>query len=361
MSRIDSAGFLAHRPAMPQARRASLLSLSLLGILSLSLLACDAPPPRGASGDANANANTGDEATATATAEGDAQSCTTLATKLCERAGAESSTCASAKKTTALLSAKTCAAGLADIEYSYQQVDAAGKVCTELGARLCKDLGPDTQTCKMVEGEVPKMPTEQCEAMVAQYDQVLAELVRMEAKNKPLEADKIAKMSAGDVPSYGPADAKVTVVEFSDFQCPYCSLAATAVNEVKAKYGDRVRFVFRQYPLNFHEQAHLAAQASLAANAQGKFWEYHDKLFANQKALGRPELEKYAEELGLDMDAFRKALDDGTYKATVDGELTLGGEVFVEGTPTMFVNGVRVANATDVASISSAIDKALEG
>jgi len=213
----------------------------------------------------------------------------------------------------------------------------------------------------MVEGAVKKMPTEQCEAMVAQYDQVLAELTRMEAKNKPLEADKIAKIAAGNVPAYGPADAKVTVVEFSDFQCPYCSLAATAVDEVKQKYGDRVRFVFRQFPLSFHKEAHLAAQASLAANAQGKFWEYHDKLFANQKALGREDLEKYAQEVGLDMGEFRKALDEGTYKATVDAELTLGGEVFVEGTPTMFINGERVANATDAAAISTALDKALAG
>ncbi|HLT35695.1 MAG TPA: thioredoxin domain-containing protein, partial [Enhygromyxa sp.] len=188
-----------------------------------------------------------------------------------------------------------------------------------------------------------------------------AELTRMEAKNKPLEADKIAKIAAGNVPAYGPADAKVTVVEFSDFQCPYCSLAATAVDEVKQKYGDRVRFVFRQFPLSFHKEAHLAAQASLAANAQGKFWEYHDKLFANQKALGREDLEKYAQEVGLDMGEFRKALDEGTYKATVDAELTLGGEVFVEGTPTMFINGERVANATDAAAISTALDKALAG
>jgi protein-disulfide isomerase len=292
---------------------------------------------------------------------GDATSCTTLSAKLCDRAGAESSTCMSVKKATSLFSASTCAVALADIEYSYTQVAAAGKACTELADRLCKDLGPDTQTCELVKTETPKMPPEQCEGMTAEYDQVLAQLERMEAKNKPLPADKIAKMTEGDVPSFGPADSTVTVVEFSDFECPYCSAAADAVNQVKATYGDRVRFVFRQYPLNFHKSAHLAAQASLAANAQGKFWEFHDKLFANQKALGREDLEKYAQEIGLDMDAFKKALDDGTYKATVDAELALGGEVFVDGTPTMFVNGVRVANATDVQSISAAIDKALAG
>lgn len=342
---------------MPKVRRASLVLMSLFG--TLSLLACDPPPPKAEGGDGKAAEGAKTNEVAAAPASGDATSCATLATKLCERAGAESATCASVKKTTELFSAGTCDVALADIEYSYQQVAAAGKACTDLAERLCKDLGPDTQTCELVKTETPKMPPEQCEGMVAEYDQVLAQLVRMEAKNKPLPEDKVAKMAAGDVPAYGPADAKVTVVEFSDFQCPYCSVAATAVTELKEKYGDRVRFVFRQYPLSFHKEAHLAAQASLAANAQGKFWEFHDKVFANQKALLRADLEKYAEEIGLDMDAFKKALDEGTYKAAVDAELELGGEVFVDGTPTMFVNGVRVANATDVASISTAIDKAL--
>jgi protein-disulfide isomerase len=340
---------------MPKVSRASLVLLSLVG--TLSLLACDPPPPKGDAADAGADTKAG-EVAATAI-EGDVTSCTTLATKLCERAGAESATCTSVTKTTTLLSAKTCAVALADIEYSYTKVAAAGQACADLAERLCKDVGPDTQTCELVKTETPKMPPEQCEGMVAEYDQVLAQLVRMEAKNKPLPEDKIAKMSTGEVPAYGPTDAKVTVVEFSDFQCPYCSAAATAMTELKTTYGDRVRFVFRQFPLSFHQQAHLAAQASLAANAQGKFWEFHDKLFANQKALGREDLEKYAKEVGLDMDAFKKALDDGTYKTAVDDEMALGGEVFVDGTPTMFVNGVRVANATDVASISSAIDKAL--
>ncbi len=183
----------------------------------------------------------------------------------------------------------------------------------------------------------------------------------MEAKNNRLPADKIAKLSAGDPPAFGPEDATVTVVEFSDFECPYCSLAANAVNELKPKYGDRVRFVFRQFPLGFHKQAHLAAQASLAAKEQGKFWEFHDKLFANQKALAREDLEKYAEELGLDMDKFKAALDQGTFKQTVDDELELGSEVFVEGTPTMFINGARVANATDATAIAEALEKALAG
>jgi protein-disulfide isomerase len=354
---IDSGTVLTHRPAMPLGRPLRFV-LPLAGALSLSMLACVPPPQRGAEESAAEDKPGAPEGTVVA---GDEQSCTTLSDKLCERAGAESSTCAAVKKTTKLFSANTCATALGDLEYAYAQIADAGKVCASLSERLCKDLGPDTQTCKMVTTETPKMPPEQCETMLEQYDKVLAELVAMEAKNKPLPAEKIAKMTEGDPPAFGPADATVTVVEFSDFQCPYCSVAANAINELKPKYGDRVRFVFRQYPLNFHQQAHLAAQASLAAHAQGKFWEYHDKLFANQKALAREDLEKYAEEVGLDMEAFKKALDEGTYKETVDKELALGTEVFVSGTPTMFINGQRVANATDAKAIAAELDKALQG
>ena len=339
---------------MPMGRFLRVLPASALVLVgALALIACDPPTPTQKAKATAASAGTG--------AVGSESSCIDLTRSICERAGAESSTCTDFGKAVKLLSPNACATALVDVEFAYAAIEAAGKACAELTTKLCKDLGTDTQTCKMVESETPKMPPEQCEAMAAQYDQVLAELERMEAANKPLDADKTAKIAAGTVPEYGPADATVTVVEFSDFQCPYCSLAANALTELKPKYGDKVRFVFRQFPLSFHQQAHLAAQASLAANAQGKFWEFHDKLFANQKALERADLEKYAEEIGLDMDQFRKDLDDGTYAKTVDADMALGTEVFVSGTPTMFINGARVANATDTASVSAAIDKALEG
>jgi protein-disulfide isomerase len=326
----------------------------------LSLLACEAPPTNAGKAADSKSAEEGAPAdAATATPEGDAESCTALSKKICDQAGEQSPTCMNSTKTIALLSPKACAAGLADIDYTLQKLVAAGKVCNDLLNRLCNDIGTETATCKMLLGQASTMAPEQCEQMTGQYDQVLAEVTRMEAQNKPLDADKAAKIAASDAPAYGPADSKVTVVEFSDFECPYCSMAATSVNELKTKYGDRVRFVFRQFPLDFHKKAHLTAQASLAANAQGKFWEFHDKVFANQKSIERADLEKYAEEIGLDMAKFKKDLDEGTYKAQVDADLALGKEVFVGGTPTMFVNGERVANATDVPSVSGMIDKAL--
>ncbi|TNF25585.1 MAG: DsbA family protein [Deltaproteobacteria bacterium] len=233
------------------------------------------------------------------------------------------------------------------------------KGCDELVGKLCKDLGEDTETCAMVKRETPKFPPERCAQFLKQYDQVLADLQRMEAKNKPLAAEQLAKISADDAYSFGPKDAKVTVVEFSDFQCPYCSRAANVVEQLKEKYSDKVHFVFRHFPLSFHQNAHLASQAAMAANEQGKFFEFHSKMFENQRALERADLEKYATELGLDMDKFKAALDNGTFKDAVDADIKLGESVAVDGTPTLFINGKRAANPTDFTAVQAMIDAAL--
>lgn len=285
--------------------------------------------------------------------------CGKYAAALCTEAGETSPTCASVKAATDIMPPAACTAGMKDMAFSKAAITKQRAACQELVTKLCADLGPDTNSCKMVTEKTPSFPPERCASMMGQYDQVLKELKAEEAKNKPLDAAAQAKLASGSTLTFGPKDAPVTVVEFSDFQCPYCSRAADAVDAIKKKYPDNVRVVFRQFPLGFHKEAHLAAQASAAAGAQGKFWQYHDLLFKNQKALSRPDLEKYAKEVGLNMKQFNKALDDGTYKASVDADMALGEEVHVRGTPTMFVNGQRVANPTDTAMISTAIDGAL--
>jgi protein-disulfide isomerase len=212
----------------------------------------------------------------------------------------------------------------------------------------------------MVKTHTKSFPPERCDMMMQHYTEVLADLKRQEDRNKPLAPEKIAKLTQGDAPSFGPANAKVTVVEFSDFQCPFCSRAANAVEQLRTKYGDKVHFVFRQFPLSFHQNAHTAAEASMAAKAQGKFWEFHDKLFANQQKLDRASLEGFAKEVGLDVAKFKKALDDKTYAPAVDAEQKLGEEVAVDGTPTMFLNGSRIPNPTDYDAITKQIDAAIK-
>src|SRR5206468_11307141 len=122
------------------------------------------------------------------------------------------------------------------------------------------------------------------------------------------------------------------------------------------EYGGKLRVAFKQLPLPFHDKAHLAAEAALAANEQGKFWQFHDKLFANQQALDRPSLEKYAADLGLDLAKFKAALDSGKFKDKVDAEAREGAAVGATGTPTFFVNGTRIVGAQPVEAFKAVID-----
>jgi protein-disulfide isomerase len=292
----------------------------------------------------------------------DPKACEQYAEKLCAEMGPESPTCASTKSTLDMLPPAACAKGLADVAFTKTKLGEARKGCDELSTRLCKDIGDTTETCNMVKTQTKNFPPDRCKMMLDKYADVLGDLKKMEMKNAPLAPEKVAMIATGaNLPAFGPADAKVTIVEFSDFECPYCSRAANAATEIKKKYGEKVRFVFRQFPLSFHANAHVAAQASLEANAQGKFWEFHDKMFADQKKLDRASLEASAKEVGLDVAKLKKALDDKVHAPTVDAEMKLGEEVAVDGTPTMFLNGKRVANPTDVDAISKEIDAALAG
>ncbi len=291
----------------------------------------------------------------------DPAACTSYATKLCAEAGDASPTCAAIKQTLELLPPAACAAGVGDLAFTKAKLGDARKKCDELTAKLCADIGPDTATCTMVKTQTKAFPPERCTMMLDKYPEVVADLKKMEARNKPLPPEQFAAAAAADAPSFGPADAKVTIIEFSDFQCPFCTRAATASQQIKEKYGTRVRFVFRQFPLDFHQNAHVASQAALAAHAQGKFWELHDRMFADQAKLDRPSLELAAKELGLNVATFKKALDDKTYAAAVDADIKIGQAISVDGTPTMFLNGKRVTDPTSFEALSKEIDAALGG
>lgn len=169
------------------------------------------------------------------------------------------------------------------------------------------------------------------------------------------------KQVAATGPAKGPESAPVTIVEFSDFQCPFCSRAIGTVDEVTKTYGDKVRLVFRQFPLDFHKQAQKAAEASLCANDQGKFWDMHDKLFANQSALGVDDLKKYAGELKLDTAKFNTCLDSGEKAATVKADQADGSKVGVNGTPAFFINGIMLSGAQPFSEFQSVIDAELKG
>ena len=149
-----------------------------------------------------------------------------------------------------------------------------------------------------------------------------------------------------DAPALGPPDAPITIVEFGDFQCPYCAQGAKVLRRLRTVYPDRVRWVFKHLPMSsIHPEAALAHEAAVAAQEQGKFWEMHDLLFQNQIRLRYDDLISYARELGLDVAAFKQALDTRRYRARVRRDLNEARKQEIAGTPTYFVNGVRVVGA----------------
>lgn len=140
-------------------------------------------------------------------------------------------------------------------------------------------------------------------------------------------------------PAKGPEDAPVTIVVFDDYQCPYCVRLEPVLKQVLQFYPKQVRLVFKNYPLRMHQHARPAAVAALAAERQGKFWEYHDLLFANSQQLGDAKFEELASQLGLDLKQFKKDSADPALAAKVDRDLRDGEEIGLPGTPGVYING----------------------
>lgn len=167
----------------------------------------------------------------------------------------------------------------------------------------------------------------------------------------------------GNEPQRGPDDALVTIVEFSDFECPYCARVVTTLEQLTQAYGNDVRIVWMNYPLPSHKNARRAATAGLEAQAQKgdeAFWTLHDKMFANQGALASDSLEKMAEELGLDVDAFRAALASDKYGATIDAQQSLAYDLGVRGTPAFFINGRFFSGAQPVTRFATIVNEEID-
>jgi protein-disulfide isomerase len=161
-------------------------------------------------------------------------------------------------------------------------------------------------------------------------------------------------------PAKGPANAPIELIEFSDFQCPYCLRAAPTVNQVLSAYGEKIHFVYRNYPLPNHPNARQAAEAAACAADQGKFWPYHDRLFEDPSKLGQSELKRDAADLGLDTAKFDACVDSHKLKATVDADLQAGQEAGVDGTPAFFINGRMISGAQPFEVFKRIIDEELD-
>jgi protein-disulfide isomerase len=164
---------------------------------------------------------------------------------------------------------------------------------------------------------------------------------------------------ADDDPVKGDQNAPVTIVEFSDFQCPFCGrFWSQTLPQIKEDYIDtgKVKFVYRDFPLSFHQYAQKASEAAECADEQGKFWEYHDKLFENQQFLDTESLKQYAADLGLDTEKFNSCIDTGKYSSEVRKDFQDGQTNGVSGTPTFFINGQKLVGAQPYSAFQQIID-----
>jgi protein-disulfide isomerase len=188
---------------------------------------------------------------------------------------------------------------------------------------------------------------------------IRADLKRI-GSEPPALLDDPVKISIAGAPVLGPENARVTLVEYSDFQCPYCSQVVPKVKQVLNAYPKDVRLIFKQFPLEDHSQAEFGAEAALAAQAQGKFWQMHDLLYAGFPHLDRQRVFGYAQKIGLDMKRFTADVDSHKYLARIRAEKAQGEEDGVEGTPTFFIDGKKYNGAFDLASLTPIIRQELK-
>ncbi len=196
------------------------------------------------------------------------------------------------------------------------------------------------------------------EQKVGQARQTYFEKLRTAAKVEmllpPLLPPKVEVAAVG--PSKGPDSARITIVEFSDFECPFCSRVEETVKKVMDTYKGQIRLVYREFPLPFHAQAPKASEAALCAGDQGKYWEMHERLFANQQGLAVPALKEHAKGLGVDMGKFEKCLDGGDKAKVVDESKKAGEALGVTGTPAFFINGRLLSGAQPFEKFKELID-----
>jgi protein-disulfide isomerase len=209
-----------------------------------------------------------------------------------------------------------------------------------------------------VKGKIIAYLQQQQEA--AQRDKLLASLHRGQQIKIDLKPPRFHVVSEGH-PELGPKDAPVTIVEFGDFQCPYCRKAEDSIKEVRNKYGDKVRLIYMDFPLSFHPNAQPAAEAAHCAGDQGKFWQFHDAVFNAQPNIAAPDLKAAAAKLGIDMQKFSQCLDAHKHLSAVQQDQQQGTALGVDGTPAFFINGRFLSGAVPAPEFEEIIDEELAG
>lgn len=173
------------------------------------------------------------------------------------------------------------------------------------------------------------------------------------------DPDKVHQIATQGSPRKGPSDARVTLIEFSDFQCPYCSRVGPTLQRVATEYADQVAIVFKHMPLDFHTKARPAHRASEAAHLQGRFWEMHDLVFDNQANLSEAQYVAYAEQLGLDVARFERDMASAAVEKRVEADTREAAKLGVRGTPSFFINGRYFSGAQPFSEFKRRIDAEL--
>jgi protein-disulfide isomerase len=255
------------------------------------------------------------------------------------------------------------AAGSPSIEaYMQAKVEAAGGEPSEeeLLAFYNKHASPEAPPFEAVRQQV-------VEAMVEERTRGTIDALVAEARKGATISQNLPDVRpppldlsiTDDQPSKGDPAGVISVVEFSDFECPYCSRAADTLTGLVGRYPQKVRFAFRHFPLSFHPNARPAAEHSVCAQEQGKFWEFHDLVFRNQRGLSGEKLGELAAEAGMDSAKLSECLGSGRARAKVDADYAKGLEVGVQGTPSFYINGQAYAGNPTVEAIGAAIDAEL--
>lgn len=181
------------------------------------------------------------------------------------------------------------------------------------------------------------------------------------AQDEPAPTVDVSHLLDDVDPRLGPDDAPIQIIEFSDYECPFCGrFYSETMVQLKEQYGDQIQWIWKDFPLPFHQQAPRAHAAAHCAGDQGNYWEFHDRLFENQRRLGMAALTGHAEALGLDMAAFNSCVEGGTHADRVQRGIEQGQSVGVSGTPTFFINGKRLVGAQPVQAFQRIIDSELE-
>jgi protein-disulfide isomerase len=242
-----------------------------------------------------------------------------------------------------------------------EEVEASGTPHFFINGRRLVGAQPFEKFQSMIDEEVKHAETLKGQGIAANavYDKIIS------TGKSGIDFERKEVAVPAGAPSKGSAQALVTLQVFSDYQCPFCARVEATLSEVQKTYGDKVRVVWRDVPLPFHADAPLAAQAAREAMAQkgpAAYWQMHDKLFANQQTpdgLKRPALEKYATELGLDLNRFKTALDTSAHKAAIDADVKAAEAAGIQGTPATVINGYFLSGAQPLPKFKAAIDKAL--